>query len=265
MEQALLDAKLSKEMNSLLSLVSLGLAARNSVKIKVRQPLAELKVQAGPDSEVRAAVERFGDQIREELNVRAVSLRDPEWGPLLRPEVKPNMKTLGPKFGPRLKDVVAAIAAADAKVLAAKVRASETIELPAGGETVLLEPGDLVVSVKAPEGWVGMIDGETQLALDTRITEALALEGTARDVVRHVQEQRKEAGLEMEDRIVLYLGTDSAKLRAAIDAHRDYIAAETLTVEWSSQPLTGPGAHQATVKVDGQPLTILLIKATAKP
>ncbi|HTU92089.1 MAG TPA: isoleucine--tRNA ligase [Gemmataceae bacterium] len=263
-DESLIDAELSDAMNCLLSLVSLGLAARNCVKIKVRQPLAELKVQAGADSEESAAVERFGDQLREELNVKAVSLHDPEWGPLLTPEVKPNLKTLGPKFGARLKDVVAAIAAADAEDLASKVRAGGSLELPCGGETIVLEPGDLAVSVKAPEGWIGMVDGETQIALDTRITEELSREGTARDVVRHVQDQRKEAKLEMEDRIVLYLGTESEELRQAIAAHRDYIAAETLTVEWSSQPLTGPGVHRATVKVDGQPLTIELRRAMMK-
>src|SRR5262249_39102695 len=122
-DEALIDEELSDEMNCLLSLVSLGLAARNSVKIKVRQPRAELKVQAGADSEERAAVERFGDQLREELNVKAVSLHDPEWGPLLTPDVKPNMKTLGPKFGARLKDAVAAIATADPEALAPQVRA----------------------------------------------------------------------------------------------------------------------------------------------
>ncbi|MHB1422993.1 MAG: isoleucine--tRNA ligase [Gemmataceae bacterium] len=262
-DEALLDAELSDEMNCLLALVSLGLAARQSVKIKVRQPLAELKVQAGADSEERAAVERFGDQLREELNVKSVSLHDPEWGPLLTPEVKPNLKTLGPKFGARLKDVVAAIAAMDPAVLAAKVREGGPIELPCGGETIMLEPADLFVSVKASEGWAGMSAGETQIALDTRITEALSREGTARDVVRHIQDQRKEADLEMEDRIILYLGTESEKLQAALEAHRDYIAAETLTVEWSAQPLTGPGVHKVTIKVNGQSLTIDLKKAPA--
>jgi isoleucyl-tRNA synthetase len=263
-DETLIDVELSEEMNCLLSLVSLGLAARNSVKIKVRQPLAELKVQAGADSKEHAVVERFGDQLREELNVKVVSLHDPEWGPLLTPEVKPNPKTLGPKFGARLKEVASAIAAADTEDLAVKARAGDCIELPCAGETILLEPGDLFVIQKAPEGWVGMVDDETQIALDTRLTEALSLEGTARDVVRHVQEQRKEAGLEMEDRIALYLGTDSEKLRQAIAAHRDYIAAETLTIEWSSQPLTGPGVHRATVKVEGQSLTIELRRSIMK-
>ena len=259
----LIDKDLSTDMDRLLDLVSLGLAARNSVKIKVRQPLAELKVQPAGEDDQRT-VERFGDQLREELNVKAVSLHDPEWGPLLEPDVKPNLKTLGPKFGARLKDVVAAIAAADPFDLAAKVRAGDSIELACGGETVLLEPADLLVQVKAPDGWAGVVDRETQVALDTGITEELATEGMARDVVRHIQDQRKEAGLEMEDRIALYLGTDSEKLRQAIAAHRDYIGAETLTVEWSAQPLTGPDVHSCTVKVEGQSLTIELQKVTAK-
>jgi isoleucyl-tRNA synthetase len=255
-----IDAELSDEMNSLLSLVSLGLAARNSVRTKVRQPLAELKIQTS-ESRVRAAVLRFGDQLREELNVKTVTLQDPEQGPLLTPQVKPNLKTLGPKFGARLKEVIAAVTAADPAILEAKVREGRPIELPCAGETILLGPDDLVISVQAPEGWVGMVDGPTQIALDTRLTEALSQEGLARDVVRHIQEQRKEAGLEMEDRIALYLGTESEKLRQAIAAHRDYIAAETLTVAWSSQELTGPGVHRAEVKVDGQPLTIALRRA----
>ncbi|HEY7425516.1 MAG TPA: isoleucine--tRNA ligase [Gemmataceae bacterium] len=262
-DKDLIDADLSTDMDRLLDLVSLGLAARNSVKIKVRQPLAELKVQpAGEDDE--RAVARFGDQLREELNVKVVSLHDPEWGPLMTPDVKPNLKTLGPKFGARLKDVVAAIAAADPLDLATKVRAGGSIELACGGETILLDPADLLVQVKAPEGWAGVVEGETQVALDVGVTDELAAEGMARDVVRHVQEQRKEASLEMEDRIVLYLGTESEKLRQAIETHRKYIAGETLVIEWSAQPLTGAGVHRATVKVEEQPLTIELKKATAK-
>ena len=88
-----------------------------------------------------------------------------------------------------------------------------------------LEPADVWVTTKAPEGWAGVADRGTQVLVDARITEELEREGMARDVVRQVQELRKEAGLEMEDRIVLYLGTESAALRQAIEAHRDYIAA----------------------------------------
>ena len=245
-------------MDALLRIVSLGSAARNSVKIKVRQPLAELKVQPANDAD-RRAVERFADQIIEELNVKKVTLARLRDGAAAEAEVKANMKALGPKFGPRLKDVQAAIAGMPAAMLAEKVQPGQPFELVMVGGAVTLEPGDLVVQQSAPEGWAGVADRGTQVLIDARLTDELKREGMARDVVRQVQELRKKADLQMEDRIELYLGTQSQMLRAAIDAHRDYIAAETLTVKWASAPFDGE-AHCAEVKIDGQALTIMLRK-----
>ncbi|HEV2997986.1 MAG TPA: isoleucine--tRNA ligase, partial [Solirubrobacteraceae bacterium] len=111
------EIELEEAMGIARETVRLGLNARAQAKIKVRQPLAEMKVQPGSDSD-RRAVERFADQIMEELNVKKVTLHDPANGPLLSQEVKANMKTLGPKFGARLKDVQAAIAGAPAATLA---------------------------------------------------------------------------------------------------------------------------------------------------
>jgi len=257
-DATLADQQLSDDMESLLRLVSLGSAARNSVKIKVRQPLAELKVQPANDSD-RRAVERFADQIKEELNVKKVTLHDPASGPLLTQEVKANMKTLGPKFGPRLKDVQTAIAGAPAASLVAQVQGGQPFELLCAGGTVTLDPADVIVTQKAPEGWAGVADRGTQVLIDSRITPELAREGMARDVVRHVQELRKTADLQMEDRIILYLGTDVGELQKAIDEHRETIAAETLTVRWATTP--PDGANQATVKIEGQTLEIALTKA----
>jgi isoleucyl-tRNA synthetase len=254
-DESLIDAQLSADMDALLRLVSLGSAARDSVKIKRRQPLAELRVRPGTDAE-RRAVERFADQLRDELNVKQVTLHDPAAGPLLTPEVKPNAKALGPKFGPRLREVQAAIAAASPAELAAKVQASETIDL--GDFT--LEPADLVVTQTAPPGWAGVADRETQVLLDTRLTDGLRLEGMAREVVRHVQEARKEAGLEMEERIVLALLTEAPELRRAMDATGDYIAGETLVVERAAGPLA-EALLTKPVKIDGQALTIQLARA----
>jgi isoleucyl-tRNA synthetase len=258
-KEALIDSDLSADMDALLRLVSLGSSARNSVKIKVRQPLAEIKVQPG-DEQDRRAVERFADQIAEELNVKKITLHDPAQGPLLQVVVKPNMKTLGPKFGSRLKEVQTALQAADPVAMARAVSAVTPFELACPGGAVTLEPSDVVVQMQAPEGWAGVVDKNTQVSIDCRLTEELKLAGMAREIVRHVQNLRKEAGLEMEDRIVLYLGTDSPVLRQAIEAHRDYIAAETLTTVWAAEPLPDSCAT-ANVKVEGQPLTIQLKKA----
>jgi isoleucyl-tRNA synthetase len=246
-------------MDALLDLVSLGSAARNTVKIKVRQPLAELKVQSSADAE-RRAVQRFAEQIEEELNIKKVTLHDKNQGPLLQFEVKSNLKTLGPKLGSRLKEAQAALEKLDPATVAARVQAGQTVELPLADGTVTLEPGDLWVQPKAPAGWCGIANRETQVTLDTRISEALSLEGMAREVVRHVQQARKGAGLQMEDRIALYLHSEAPTLANAIEVHRDYITAETLVARWADNPL-GTDAYETEVKVDNQVLTIELAKA----
>jgi isoleucyl-tRNA synthetase len=256
-DETLIDADLSADMDALLRLVSLGSAARNTVKIKVRQPLAELTVQPANDSE-RYAIERFAGQMSEELNIKKISLHDPSRGPLLNFEVKPNAKNLGPKFGPRLKEIQGALARANLAQIVEKIQAGSSFELPLPDGPVTLEPTDVYVMPKVPEGWTGIADRGTQLLLDARLTEALKLEGIARDITRQIQELRKKSGLEMEDRIELYLGTDSDLLRKAIEVHREYIANETLTVRWSDRPLTCEGVFTAHVKVDGQALTIQL-------
>jgi isoleucyl-tRNA synthetase len=123
---------------------------------------------------------------------------------------------------------------------------------------VPLGTGDLTVDYQAADGWAGVSDRGTEVTVDTRITPELKAEGLARDVIRLVQDERKKAGLDVADKIALYLGTESDALTQAIAAHRATIAAETQAVEWLD---TSPaGGHTASVKVDGQPLTIALRK-----
>jgi isoleucyl-tRNA synthetase len=188
-----------------------------------------------------------------------VSLHDAAEGPLLSYEVSPNLKTLGPKFGERVKEIRAALAALDPNVLAAKVQAGGNIELDCAGTTVLLDANDILLKTKAPDGWIGLVDHGTQLLLDTRINKELAQEGMAREIVRHVQELRKKSGLEMEDRIALHFATESPELLQAAEAHSSYISSETLAVELPNAPLDGD-SHAISVKVDGHPLTIQLRK-----
>jgi isoleucyl-tRNA synthetase len=257
-DPALKDEQLSGQMNALLDLITLGSAARNSVKLKVRQPLAQMHVLPG-DEKARQAVLRFSDQIGDELNIKKVVLHDPTMGPLLQTVVRPNMKTLGPKYGPRLKAVQEAILRADPALLAKKAQSGEPFEIDCADGPATLDPCDVVVASQAPEGWAGVADGKTQVSLDTRITRELAQEGMARDVVRQIQELRKKANLEVTDRITLHLNTDSPELRSAIESHQQFIAHETLTKNWSKQALNGEG-HKTSVKVEGQPLDIEIKK-----
>jgi isoleucyl-tRNA synthetase len=249
----LVDERLSKDMDALLELVSLGGAARNVAKVKVRQPLAEVRIQTESDA-VRRAANRFQAQIREELNVKKVS--PPQVGDgglvedLVKASVRLNKKSAGAKLGPRLKEAERYLASENGAILAEKFQNG-----PVDVAGVILESSDVTVEYQAIEpGWVCAVDRDTQLVLDTRITDELAREGMAREVIRLVQDHRKNSGLNIEDRISLYLHTDSEKLRAAIEAHRGHIAAETLTVRWATEPV----GDVPDVKVEGQPLRISL-------
>jgi isoleucyl-tRNA synthetase len=247
-DTALVDETLLADMQALLNLVNLGLSARNASKIKVRQPLAEMQVRPGTEAD-RRAVERFADQIKDELNVKTVTLVDEL---LLKTEAKLTPRSQG-KFGAHIPEVTAAIAAENPDILAALVSKGEPFSL---GE-FSLEPADITLTVSAAEGFAGVADRQTQVALDIRITPELAAEGMARDIVRLVQDLRKTSGLQIEDRITLYLASPVAELQAAIDSHWNTIAGETLAIRRASeQP---PNTKLA--KVEGKELSLGLAKA----
>jgi isoleucyl-tRNA synthetase len=241
-----IDSALSEDMSALLRLISLGGAARNVVKVKTRQPLAELVVQPGNDAEGRA-VDRFAEQITEELNVKAVRLHSGKL-PLLSASARLNKKTAAAKLGPKIREAEAELAKLDPTAIRGSV-------VLAGIE---LDATDLLVEFVAPPGFAGVADKGTQVMLDARITPELKAEGLARDVVRFVQDARKDAGLDVADKIVLYLGTGADELKKAIDTHWSTIAAEVQATERLSEPPAG--GHTAEAKVDGQKLWIGLRK-----
>lgn len=265
-EEPLIDQRLSSDLAALLELVSLGLSARQTAKVNTRRPLAELKVQPGGEAESNAA-RRFPDQVMEELNVKRLTLHDPKKGPLLRCEVKLNDKTAGPKLGRRLGEAKRTLPNCKPEKVAAQVQRGVRFDLNllldasklsmTLSDPIELDPEDIVVEWKAPEGWVAAISKDTQVLLDTRITEELAREGLAREVVRRVQDARKNAGLEMEDHIALSLDTESTTLQQAIQSHRKYIGVQTQADVWGEQ---AHGGHSEQVKLEGADLKISLKK-----
>ena len=181
------------------------------VKIKVRQPLAEFRVQPSDEADGRA-VERFADQIREELNVKKVTLHDGT-APLLSAAARLNKKTAGVQAQGQVER-------GRGVPRHASMRATWPINFARARSIsfgVLLDATDIVIEYKAAAGWAGVAEKGTQVAVDARVTDELAREGAARDIIRHVQDHRKNSGLNMEDRIVLYLDTESEKLQAAIE------------------------------------------------
>jgi isoleucyl-tRNA synthetase len=218
------DLELETGMATVREAVGLGLSARAQAKVKLRQPLrAAIVVAEGAE---RAAIERLEDIVREELNVkelRFVGSAD-ELGSYA---VKPNYRTLGPRFGKRMPLVAAAVAALDPAHVAAALRDGRHIGFAVEGDEHELAPDDLLMSLQPLAGYQVERLGSHAVALELEIDDALAREGLAREIVHAVQGARKNAGLDISDRIALTLEGEEALLSAARE-HEAFIAAEVL-------------------------------------
>ncbi len=256
------DEELERAMGLARETVRLGLGARGKAKIKVRQPLGEAVVVA--DGREREAIERLAEVVREELNVRSVRFvaAAEELGSY---EVKANYRRLGPLFGSDMPLAAQAIAALDPAHVATAVRDGGEIGIAVAGREHTLTADDLLLSMRAPDGYSVEREGAHAVALDLAIDDGLRREGRAREIVHAVQNARKSAGLQVEDRIGLCLDGDPALIDAA-EAHRDYLAAETLAVELhlgaaAAQAVTSTDYSEQT-EIDGLALTIALRRAT---
>jgi isoleucyl-tRNA synthetase len=233
--------------------VELGRKARAEGKLGLRQPLREAVIVAG-DRE-RGAIERFAALIRDELNVkelRFVSQAD-ELG---RWELKPNYRTLGPRFGKRMPKVAEAVAALDAQAAAGVLRDGGTVGVVVDGEESPLDAGDVQMVLQPLEGYQVERAGTHAVALNLELDEELIREGLAREVVRAIQNARKQAGLNVEDRIELTLGGDEELVDAARE-HEEYVAGEVLAIQVSYD-----GASSGEVaEIKGRQLRIALQRA----
>jgi isoleucyl-tRNA synthetase len=247
------DLDLEREMAVARQAVQLGLAARSQAAIKLRQPLRAAVVVA--TGEERGAIERLAEVVREELNVhelRFVSEAD-ELGQV---ELKPNYRTLGPRFGKQMPLAAQAVAGLDPGAVAARLREGESVGISLGGAEHELGPDDLMVSMKPLEGYQVEREGSHAVALELKIDAELQGEGWAREIVRAVQLARQKAGLEVTDRIALSLDGDADLLGAARE-HELYIAGETLATSVSYESLNGASP----VNIDGRELRIAVALA----
>ena len=226
------DDVLIAEIDVVQRVVGLGRAARNSSGVRVRQPLSRLLVRT-PDEMSATFVARHETQILEELNVKAVEMLAPD-AELVSYRIKPNLPRIGRRFGKRVPAVRDALAAADGGVVAAAVAAGRAFDVDVAGETVAFEPEDVLVETTSAEGYSSAEEGGYLVGLDTTLTEALEREGLARELVRTVQEARKQAGLDVSDRIKLRI-EGTPEVAAALDAHRDYVMEETLATAWGEE------------------------------
>jgi isoleucyl-tRNA synthetase len=246
-DATLADPELETAMEAVRLTVELGRAARAQAKAKVRQPLRRAVIVAS-DAE-RAAIEARADLVTAELNVKQLDFVSDE-GELVTYAVKPNYRSLGPRFGKRMPLVAAAVAALDAAHVAKVMADGGEVGISVDGDEHVLGPDDVTMALQPLEGYEVEADAGHAVALQLELDEELRREGLAREVVHAVQNARKEAGLEITDRIVLGLGGDPELLDAA-RAHEPYLAGEVLA---SAVAYDGGGGSTATI--DGRELQI---------
>lgn len=241
------DASLRRRMATVRRLVTLGRSARTEAKARVRQPLGRALVVV-PSAEAAELADLEG-LIAEELNVKELE-HVGGLGELVTYSVKPNFKTLGPRFGARVKEIAGALSASDAHEIVTMLETSGSAHLVIEGEEVSLSPEDLDVRVEGRAGFALAQDGPYGVALDLTLTEELIAEGIAREVVRGVQDLRKAAGLAVEDRIELFMSTEDGSIEDALRRHSDFIGAETLasTIEVGARDPEGVDVGEVTLE-----------------
>jgi isoleucyl-tRNA synthetase len=249
-----LDGRLDDAMASARAIVELGRRVRTETRMRVRQPLLEAVVHYPGD---RRAMEPLLDLVAEELNVKDVVFAESA-EQLGRWRAKPNFRTLGPRLGAAVNEAAAALAADDGSLAGALAR-GETVSLPIPSGPVELGPDEVDLVQETREGWGVAAEGGVTVALELDITPELRREGLARELVRVVQDARRSAGLNVSDRIVLGLAV-GGELAAAVAAHRDRIAGETLAVELSVGALDD-AAYRRETEVDGASVVVSLSRA----
>ncbi|RCK78836.1 MAG: Isoleucyl-tRNA synthetase [Candidatus Ozemobacter sibiricus] len=241
-DEARLDPDLEKRMAFVMRVVSLGRAARNEANLKVRQPLSTMKILVQNDSE-RQTLEAMRDLIMDELNVKAIEPIT-EAGSLTRFVVKPNFRTIGQgPYKALIPKIKAHLETADGNAVQ-RALASGRYVFTIDGTEVALTANEVEVSSQASSDWIVQSEGGLTVALHKVLTRPLILEGLARELVNKIQNMRKEAGLEIADRIALgYRVEDAARqgdIAETLAVHGDYIKQETLARRLD--PLTDPQA-----------------------
>ncbi|MCA9068851.1 MAG: class I tRNA ligase family protein, partial [Planctomycetaceae bacterium] len=239
-----IDLQLNLRASTAQTVVRMALKLREDNSLRVRQPLAELQY-ACDAPELAAAIDSLTDVIKDELNVKRLTGRD-NLDDLVHYSYKPNLKTLGPKYGKLLGVIKKHLPNLESATLD-PLRKGESVTLNLDDNEITLEPDDVLVAVEQASDWVTAGDKGIQIALSTILTPELEREGMARDFVRQVQQLRKEANLEIQDRIRISYASDEAELQNAVAEWSDYIKSETLADSIEQSTTVPPDTSKASI------------------
>lgn len=220
----LIDKGLEERMAYAQQISSMVLALRRKVSIKVRQPLQKIMIPI-LDARFEAQLDAVKDLILNEVNVKELEYLKESTGVLVK-TIKPNFKSLGPKYSKLMKPIAAAIGAMTAEDIAA-FESAGSFSVEVNGEKLQLLPEDVEIISEDIPGWLVANEGRITVALDITISEDLRQEGYARELVNRIQNLRKDSGLDVTDKIRLQIQRHAA-LDAAVEKHRTYISSQTL-------------------------------------
>ncbi len=229
-DKGAVDEQLSRRMQLVRDIASLGRSARMGEKLKVRQPLASVKVILA-DTTDQAWLEDHDALIQQELNVKQIEYTN-EAEQYISYHVQPNFKRLGPRIGKLMPALKKYLTEADSVKILGDLEHSGSFEVDlASGDKIRLDNEDIQVSLQAKEGWAAAHNRSCVVVLATELTAELVREGLARDVVRLVQENRKELQCNYTDRITVTIDTAANEIQQAVNENLNYIMQETLATE----------------------------------
>ena len=244
--EAHIDKELEENMDRVLKLVVMGRACRNTANIKNRQPIGQMYVKA--DFELS---EFFDAIVADELNVKNVTFTQ-EVRDFTSYSFKPQLKTVGPKYGKLLGGIKNVLSGLDGNAAMDELNANGCLRFEVNGEEVVLNREDLLIDTAQMEGYVSEDDNGITVVLDTNLSEELLEEGFVREIISKVQTMRKEADFEVMDKIVItYEGSEKAETVFAKNA--DEIGAETLALEVKKAP---PAGYVKEWKINGEAVTL---------
>lgn len=223
-DEKMIDPELEVAMDEILKIVVLGRAARNTANIKNRQPIGKMYVKA--DKKL------FGEEkaiIEDELNVKNVEFDD-DVSAYTTYSFKPQLRTVGPKYGKHLGKIKEHLSALDGNAAMAELKAEGALKFEADGEEIVLTEADLLIDMAQMDGFVSEADGGVTVVIDTNLSEELLEEGFVREIVSKVQTMRKEAGFEVMDKITVY-ADGSQKAKDIISSNADAIIGDVMATE----------------------------------
>ena len=224
-DESAIDKSLERKMENAQTISSLVLSLRAKEKIKVRQPLQKIMIPVSSQQE-KDEIEAIADLIKYEVNIKEIELLE-DASDILVKQIKPNFKTLGPRFGKDMKLIANAVNSFSSEDIN-KMEQNRSFDLDINGKNITLGLDDVEITSQDIEGWLVANEGLLTVALDVTINEDLRKEGIARELVNRIQNLRKDSGFEVTDRIDVQL-QNHADITAAVSDNEAYIKMETLT------------------------------------